>query len=267
MPKEVYVPSSSPPTVLAARTYPGCRIEDAATQSAVEARAGALVTITGQMTNVGRGAGQITVQLYDGDLLISSDTRQANVNETVAFVLTGTMPPRDWSLRIDGGHMERARWRLDDTQTLPAITVIVDVLTALTLNPFDPEVDAGAPYIYSGTLTRTDSKAGLGGEPIICERDEGFGFQEVGTTTTDAGGNYSFTATAPAIPGDYDCRSRFPGTPGYFAQTVGVAVPYDISIGEALSNVQTLRVRRTVGPRFPRLRQIIDRLRQRLINQ
>lgn len=243
VPKEVFV-NSVDNQVLVVQAYPLGAIVKPSTYP-LEARAGNAFTVSGTIRNDG-AQGFLIAKLieqgiarnpFTGEPLetVAPDIFYDNIppNETGPFEWWPIMPSQDWALRIEVGHWEydpgtfMDTWRIDDFEEFTVIQLI-DILTALTLFPPAPSYRPGEPYFYEGDLIRTDTGEALAGEIIHLEREEMVGdrlqWVELGQETTDAGGHYGPTSfPTPVTAGIYNIRSRYFGTPGYFAASVAQA--------------------------------------------
>ena len=88
------------------------------------------------------------------------------------------------------------------------ITVTVQSLqvnTTLTISAFS-EVFEGTPFFVQGKLTRNDTGAGVGGQPIKIYS----GTTLLGTVNTTADGNYIWSVIL-ATPGIYTLKAEFAG--------------------------------------------------------
>ncbi|GAH30381.1 unnamed protein product [marine sediment metagenome] len=179
--------------------------------------------------NVGSLAGVISLRIRDLDgatIWTGSITLAIDEYDYVYPKPSYTMPARDLRLRTEAYHDSIVDSYMDKTVTL---IVRVDTKTTLTLEP--TSIEPGGTYHYKGKLTRIDTGAGLGGMDIIARRYEAGVWKEVGSGTTDTGGSYDISVTAPVDVGDVLCEAAFPGVVPFassFAQArlgVGVLTP------------------------------------------
>ncbi|GAH63079.1 unnamed protein product, partial [marine sediment metagenome] len=179
--------------------------------------------------NVGSLAGAISLRIRDLDgatIWTGSITLAIDEYDFVYPKPSYTMPARNLRLRTEAYHDAVVDSFMDKTVTL---IVRVDTKTTLTLDP--PSIEPRGTYHYKGKLTRIDTGAGLGGMTINARRYEAGAWKEVGSDTTDTGGNYDITVTAPVTTGDYNCMAAFPGVVPFAASSaqaslgVGVLTP------------------------------------------
>ena len=136
------------------------------------------------------------------------------------------MPSRDLRLRAEAYHGTVVDSSMNKTVML---IVKVDTKTTLTLEP--PSIEPGGTYHYKGKLTRIDTGAGLAAMSIIAKRHELGVWKDVGSGTTDAGGNYDLSVTAPLDVGEILCEAAFPGVVPFAASSaqaslgVGILTP------------------------------------------
>ncbi len=155
--------------------------------------------------NVGSLAGSIPLRIRDldgGTIWTGSITLAVNEFGWVYPALNYPMPSHDLRLRAEAYHNSIVDSFIDKT-----VTLITQVITAITLTLQPSSVEPGGRYLYQGKLTRVDTGAGLGGMAIIARRDG----VDVGTDTTNSLGNYDIAVTAPSTTGSFSCQAVFPG--------------------------------------------------------
>lgn len=178
--------------------------------------------------NVGSLAGAISLRIrdLDGDTIWTGSITLAIDEYGYVYPKPAyTMPSRDLTLRAEAYHDSIVDSSMEKTVML---IVQVDTKTTLTLEP--TAIEPGGTYHYKGKLTRIDTSAGLAAMSIIAKRHELGVWKDVGSGTTDTGGNYDISVTAPLEVGDVLCEAAFPGVVPFAASSaqaslgVGVAV-------------------------------------------
>jgi len=179
--------------------------------------------------NVGSLAGTISLRIRDLDgatIWTGSITLAIDEYDYVYPKPAYTMPSRDLRLRAEAYHGTVVDSYMDKTVML---IVRVDTKTTLTLEP--TSIEPGGTYHYKGKLTRIDTGAGLAAMSIIARRYELGVWNDVGSDTTDASGNYDISVTAPLEVGEVLCEAAFPGVVPFAASSaqaslgVGVLKP------------------------------------------
>ena len=224
MPEE-YLPSSSPRVLAEVGFPPFATIIDFSVPSM--ARSGEPINISILTENTGDLYGSCYIDLWDadtGELLFRSQDAEFGAGLQALFTTTLIMPNHDLELIVQTHHDDNTT--IDDIQQ-KRIPLLVQVITALSINIEPPIIETGGIYTQSGRLTRVDDGAGLGGERISLRRDG----VEIVWVVTDGAGNYSSQLTAPVTPRSYACQSFYDGNInlGYantVSDTMEFVIPY-----------------------------------------
>ena len=201
------------------------------------ARAGASVSVSVTIRNDG-GAGYCNAQLEDrgtGAVLSGvGDTLAAGASATWPFPALPTMPNRDWPLRIRYGHQEYGEQYWDGSRDF---TIELSVPTGLSLTLSPTQVAPGESVSWYGTLTRTDTGAGLAGQTVVLQISPTW--SQAATAITDSVGAFSGSFTAPG-PGSYIYRP-------YYGGSASPLLYYEAATGEETG----LAVSGVAAPKFP----------------
>ena len=210
-----YLPSSATATLtvgLARGEIVDFRVTPAAEEGDIIGPATEPVAIG--IRNVGSLAGAISLAVIDkfDNSVIWTGSINLAIDEFgwVYPAINYPMPARDLDLRAQAYHELVIDSYIDVT-----VVLIVQVVTDTTLTLEPASVEPGATYRYKGSLTRTDTGAGVAGMDIIARR-EGV---EVGIGTTGADGSYDIGATAPTATGSFNCMAVFPGVVPFAASS------------------------------------------------
>jgi hypothetical protein len=146
-----------------------------------------------------------------------------------------TMPSRDITLQLSAGHIVDSSYYMDDYRQQD-ILLLIEVLTALTLSLNKTTASPGETLTATGTLTRTDTGSGLGGQTVYLLVDG----STVKNTTTASDGSYSMSFSAPTSTGAHKVKAEFRGATASAILSVeyvrNYAIPISILVlGVALS--------------------------------
>ena len=173
------------------------------------ARAGDSVTVRAVVANGSSIPVIIWAEVRDADTgEVVGARREALVDPMTmtTFSWTLTMPSKDWNLECHGGHrIDTTYYEAPDSPKTALILLLVPTSLTLSLSP--ATVAPGATVTASGSLIRSDTNEPLSGMTIILTLNG----TTLGTTTTDASGNYSLSFTAPSTVGSYTVTAKFEG--------------------------------------------------------
>jgi len=182
--------------------------------------------------NVGSLAGAISLRIRDLDgatIWTGSITLTINQYDYVYPTPAYQMPARDLRLRAEAYHGTVVDSSMDKTVTL---IIVVDTEITLTLDPVG--IEPGAIYHYKGKLTRIDTDEGLAAMSIIAKRYELGIWKDVGSGTTDTGGNYDISVTAPLDIGEVLCEAAFPGVVPFAASSTQASLGVSMAVLEPI---------------------------------
>ena len=155
------------------------------------------------------GSGPIWVRLMEGGSQIASRSYPSvGPGDTGVAALSFTMPSRDVFFDAQAGTVGTVT-----SEVNLVVRLLIQIASSLSLSVSPSTASPGQIISYGGTLTRNDTGGGVPNQTIAVSLPSG-GVSK----TTDSGGNYSGTFSAPGA-GSYSIVASFGGTPSLAASS------------------------------------------------
>ena len=177
---------------------------------------GSNIVLTGTLkdaTGTGIGGETVTLQEYINGAWADVDSATTAGDGSFSFTRSGYGV---------GSYIFRAVYKGSlsySGSTSPQVTVTVTkISTSITFIPNKIAIRVGETVSFSGTLYRSDTMAGVGGETVKLQKLVGGAWTDIRTTTTLSDGSYSFSETINEV-GTFSYRAYYEGSAVYDSST------------------------------------------------